>query len=170
MVTKINTLEDLERIQKQYNDETAKYAHQVLVCVPARAACRPAAATCATPSFRRSRASASRARSSCARRAVWAHAPSGRVMLILPERVFFTMLTPESARAVVRSFLVSARFYRNIRFMTSLSRNTYQSSTISIFQGAGQNRAAKLRRYRVRQHRGIYQSRRLFRRCRSAAE
>jgi NADH-quinone oxidoreductase subunit F len=35
MTTKINTIEDLERIQKQYNDETAKYAHQVLVCAGA---------------------------------------------------------------------------------------------------------------------------------------
>ncbi len=111
----IQTAEDLERIRQDYIDETAKYTHQVLVC---------AGAGCVSSSCADVRDAVIQELQNIGKQSevivretgCMGTCAVGPVMLILPERIFFTRLTPTTVREVVRSFLVNGKVLKEHTF------------------------------------------------------
>ena len=111
----ITSISDLEQIKKDYQSQMAQYSHQILVC---------AGAGCVS--------------SNCGlvRDAVIAQVEKlglknqvkvfetgcmgtcavGPVMLILPERIFYTKLTPETAKAIVKAQLTQGKVLTEYTF------------------------------------------------------
>ena len=104
MRTKVTGISDLERIRKEYRAYSDGYKYQILVC---------AGAGCVSSGCAEVRdAVADQVRRLGLERIVRVFETGcmgtcavGPVMLILPERIFYTKLTPETAREIVKAHL-----------------------------------------------------------------
>lgn len=114
----LSSIDDLENIRRQYNDETARYKHQILVCSGAgcvSSQCSDVRDTVITELQNIGKQGEVIVRETgcmgiCA---------VGPVMLILPERIFFTKLTPEIAKLVIKSYLLKGKILEEYTFYDS---------------------------------------------------
>jgi NADH-quinone oxidoreductase subunit F len=104
-IGKIEFLEDLEQIKKAYNDRLNRYKYQVLVC--------SGAGCISSNCLEVKNAVVEEVRRNNLTEEVLVYETGcmgtcavGPVMLILPERIFYTELTPEIARGVFRSHIL----------------------------------------------------------------
>lgn len=101
----INSLNNLEQIKKEYNEMLSKFKYQVLVC--SGAGC--VSSNCGlvrdavTDEIRKNglREEVAVFETGC-----MGTCAVGPVMLILPERIFYTELTPEIARKIIKSHII----------------------------------------------------------------
>lgn len=104
----IKTVSDLEQIKKNYNENISKYKYQILVC---------AGAGCVSSSCGEVRdAIIDELKVNRLQDDVIVYETGcmgtcavGPVVLILPERTFYTKLTPETARTVVKSHIINKK-------------------------------------------------------------
>jgi len=108
---KINSVADLKNIKAVYNEEMKKYKHQVLVC--AGAGCVSSNCYAVRDAVVEELAALglndevkmyeTGCMGTCA---------VGPVMLIMPEKIFYTDLTPEIAKKVLKAHLVDGKSIR----------------------------------------------------------
>lgn len=104
----ITSMADLNRIHDQYREETAKYTHQVLIC--SGAGCVSSHCAEVRDAVRETIQHIGKQGEVIVRETgCMGICAVGPVMLILPERVFFTKLTPESAKAIVKAYLLTGK-------------------------------------------------------------
>lgn len=111
----IRELNDLKRIKSEYREKEDNYSHSILVCAGAGCVssnCYDVSDAVKDEIARLSVSDSVRVietgcMGTCA---------VGPVMLILPERVFYTELTPETAREVVRAHLIDKKILEEHTF------------------------------------------------------
>jgi NADH-quinone oxidoreductase subunit F len=130
----IKSIADLEQIKKSYNEDTAAYKYQVLVCSGAgcvSSSCgevRDAVADelCKIGMSDQVLLRETGCMGTCA---------AGPVMLILPERTFYTKLTPDIARKVIRKHLKDGEFPIEYTFYDySLKKHVPNIDDIDFFK------------------------------------
>jgi NADH-quinone oxidoreductase subunit F len=102
---RINTIADLAQIKSAYDDQTAAYPYQVLIC---------SGAGCVSSNCGEVRDAVNDELFNIGMQdqvllretGCMGICAAGPVMLILPERTFYTKLTPETARDVIRKHLL----------------------------------------------------------------
>lgn len=125
---------DLESIQNQYNTETSKFATQVLVC--SGAGC----ISCDCADVRDAIISEVQTLDKqddvlVRETGCMGTCAVGPVMLLLPERVFFTKLTPETAKDVIRSYLLTGKILEEHTFYDlSLKKHVPLIDEIDFFK------------------------------------
>lgn len=134
MRTKVRTLSDIEKIGSDYRARQEKYSHRILVC---------AGAGCVSSNCHEVRDAVldelnrlslsddvivyeTGCIGTCA---------VGPVMLILPERIFYTNLTPESAREIIGAHLAEKRILEHYTFYDhALRKHVPQIDDIEFFR------------------------------------
>ncbi|MHC1696372.1 MAG: NADH-ubiquinone oxidoreductase-F iron-sulfur binding region domain-containing protein [Eubacteriales bacterium] len=104
----IKSISDLDIIRERYNTEMSKYKHRILLC---------GGAGCISSHCAEVRDAVKDELQNIGKQGeVAVHETGcmgicavGPVMLILPERIFFTKLNPENAKLIVRSYLLSGK-------------------------------------------------------------
>jgi NADH-quinone oxidoreductase subunit F len=133
-VTMVKTLADLDRIKQAYQDETAKSKYQILVCGGAGCVSsncgevRDAVADELTRIGMREQVIVRETGciGTCA---------VGPVMLVLPERVFYTKLTPEIARSIVQKHIGGGEILEEYTFFDeSLKKRVPKIDDIDFFK------------------------------------
>ncbi|NLB36193.1 MAG: FAD-dependent oxidoreductase [Clostridiales bacterium] len=112
---KIKSIADLEKIKSEYNKNTAKYRYQVLVCSGAGCVSSDCGAVrdaviSQIEKIGKSDEAIVRETGCMGTCAV------GPVMLILPERIFYTNLTPEKARQIIDSHILNGEIITEYTF------------------------------------------------------
>lgn len=130
----INSKRDLETIQTHYNAESAKYKHQVLVCSGAGCVSSNCADVC--EAIKHEIQNIGRQGEAVVRETgCMGTCAVGPVMLILPERVFFTKLTPETAKEIIRSYFVLGKILVEHTFYDySLKKHVPKIDDIDFFK------------------------------------
>ncbi len=104
----INTIAELDNIKARYIEETSKYKNQILVC--SGAGCVSSNCSEVRDAVIKELQNIGKQREVIVRETgCMGTCAVGPVMLILPKRVFFTKLTPDSARKIVRSYLLTGK-------------------------------------------------------------
>ncbi len=130
----IKTIRDLEKIKQDYNFNISKYKYQVLIC--SGAGCISSDCTDVRDAINDELIKLNLiddvllietgCMGTCA---------VGPVMLILPERVFYTKCTPEIARAIVRSHIMKGEILKQYTFFdNSLQQNIPVIDNIPFFK------------------------------------
>lgn len=134
MRMKVRTPSDLEMIRSDYRARQEKYSYRILVC---------AGAGCVSSNCHEVRDAVidELKRLSLSEQAVvyetgcMGTCAVGPVMLILPERIFYTGLTPESAREIIRAHLTDGRILEQYTFYDhALRRHVPQIDDIEFFR------------------------------------
>ena len=102
---RINTIADLAQIKSAYDEHTAGYPYQVLICSGAgciSSSCKEVRDAVADEIYNIGMQDQVLLRET----GCMGTCAAGPVMLILPERTFYTKLTPENARQVIRKHLL----------------------------------------------------------------
>lgn len=130
----INTANDLEQIKKDYLDNTSKYKYQVLIC---------GGAGCISSNCADVKSSVVEEIKKCnLENEVLVYETGcmgicavGPVMLVLPDRTFYTELTPEIASNVVKSHLISGQvLIENTYYDKSLKKYVPKIDDIEFFK------------------------------------
>ena len=119
-IDKINSIDDLERIKNNYNDRLSHFKYQVLVC---------SGAGCISSNCLEVKAAVlDEVRKNNLSNEVLVYETGcmgtcavGPVMLILPERIFYTELTPEIVREIIKSHIIHSEI---------LSEHTFYDNTL----------------------------------------
>ncbi len=130
----IQKKDDLEKIQKAYHDQTAKYKYQILVCAGAgcvssdcysvRDAVLDEVKTLSL--HNEVRVYETGCMGTCA---------VGPVMLILPERIFYTELTPQIAKKVVKAHIIDKKILQEHTFFDhTLQKHIPKIDDINFFK------------------------------------
>ena len=114
-MSKINSIADLESIKKAYNENSAKYKYQILLCSGAGCVSSDNAAVRAAVEEELEELGLSDqvivretgCMGTCA---------VGPVMLILPERTFYVSLTPDTVKDVIKSHIVDGKILEEHTF------------------------------------------------------
>jgi len=131
---KIRTIEELEEIKRNYNDEQAKYQYRVYVCAGAgcvSSGCGVVRDAVVSELERQGLTEKvhvyeTGCMGTCA---------VGPVMLVLPDRVFYTELNEKKAREIVRAHLVHGNVIENYTFFDqSLGKHVPIIDDISFFR------------------------------------
>jgi NADH-quinone oxidoreductase subunit F len=138
-VTKVSTetikdIADLAQIKSKYNENTAKYKHQVLVC--SGAGC--ISSNCVDVK----NAVIEEITQNGMQKDVQVYETGcmgtcavGPVMLILPERIFYTELTPEIAQNIIKSHVVKGEILaQNTFYDHSLNKHVSKIDDIDFFK------------------------------------
>ncbi len=130
----IESVADLDAIRDRYNEETAKYKHQVLVC--SGAGCVSSHCAEVRDAVKDEIQSLGKKEEVIVRETgCMGICAVGPVMLILPERVFFTKLTPETAKLIIRNYLLSGKILTEYTFYDySLKKNVPIIDNINFFK------------------------------------
>ena len=115
MTTKINSIDDLNQIKADYDAEMSKYSHKILLCAGAGCvSCDCASVRDAIEAELNNLGLADDVKmietgciGTCA---------LGPVMLILPERIFYTKLTPENVGDILRSQIIDGEIVEKQTF------------------------------------------------------
>lgn len=103
--TKIHNLRDLEKVRDAYNAETAKFKYQVLIC--GGAGCVSSHCAAVRDAVRDEIAKLGKQDEVLVRETgCIGTCAVGPVMLIEPGRIFYTKLTPDTARGVIDSYIL----------------------------------------------------------------
>ncbi|MHB8129632.1 MAG: NADH-ubiquinone oxidoreductase-F iron-sulfur binding region domain-containing protein [Mobilitalea sp.] len=133
-MTKIKTIEDLEQIKSKYNEKLNQYNYQVLVC---------SGAGCISSSCIDVKdAIVDEIKRNALQEEVIVYETGcmgtcavGPVILILPERIFYTELTPEIARNIVRSHILHGKILTEHTFYdNSLHKHVPVIDDIDFFK------------------------------------
>lgn len=130
----INKIEDLEYIKKRYNEKLAKYKYQILVC---------SGAGCISSNCGEVRnAILDEIKINGLQKEVIVYETGcmgtcavGPVILILPERIFYTELTPEIARSIIRSHILQGEILTEHTFYdNSFQKHVPKIDDIDFFK------------------------------------
>ncbi|MEL4105601.1 NADH-ubiquinone oxidoreductase-F iron-sulfur binding region domain-containing protein [Oscillospiraceae bacterium WX1] len=130
----IENIADLKRRRTQYNERTASYANQVLVC---------SGAGCVSSHCAEVRDAVIEELQHIGRQehvlvretGCMGTCAVGPVMLILPERVFFTKLTPETAKLIIRTYFTTGKVLSEYTFYDySLKKHVPKIDDIDFFK------------------------------------
>ena len=111
----IKTMSDLECVSLRYHEETGKYKYQILVC--SGAGCVSSHCAEIRDAVKEEVQSLGKLDEVIVRETgCMGICAVGPVMLILPERVFFTKLTPETAKLVIRAYLLTGKILTEYTF------------------------------------------------------
>lgn len=133
-IDRISSIDDLEQIKKRYLTKLEGYRYQVLIC---------SGAGCISSNCLEVRnAVEDEIRRSNLRDQVLVYETGcmgtcavGPVMLILPERIFYTELTPEIARTIIRSHILKGEILKEYTFYdNSLHRHIPVIDDIDFFK------------------------------------
>ncbi len=131
---KIKTPQDMQQIGETYSESLERYRHQILVCGGAGCVSSGCAeiersvedALAELGLTRQTRVMETGCMGTCA---------AGPVMLILPERIFYTKLTPDRVRKILRAHLVEGRVIEEYTFYDSaLQRYVPKIDDIDFFR------------------------------------
>ncbi len=130
----INSISDLEQIKSGYLEKVAKYSHQVLVC--AGAGCVSSNCGLVRDAVNQELEAIGQADSVLVyETGCMGTCAVGPVMLILPERIFYTSLTPETAKEIIRAHIVNAEIIEKYTFFdNTLKKNVPKIDDISFFK------------------------------------
>lgn len=131
---KVNTFADLEKIKKQYNDELAKYRYQILVC--GGAGCissncgevKDALIACLNEKGLENEVGVieTGCMGTCA---------VGPVILILPDNIFYTEVTPQKMSEIVDSHIVGGQLIEEYTFFDhNLGKRVPNINDIDFFR------------------------------------
>lgn len=131
---KINNIEKLEEIKKQYNDKLNSYKHRILICGGAGCISSNCGAV--------KEAVLSEIKKQGLMNEVLVYETGcmgicavGPVMLVLPERVFYTQLTADKAKEIVKSQLVFGKTMEQYTFYdSSLGKYISKIDDINFFK------------------------------------
>ncbi len=131
---KITSKEDLENIQKAYQQEKEKYSHQILVC--AGAGCVSSDCGLVRDAVLEEVKALSLDKSvGVFETGCMGTCAVGPVMLILPERIFYTRLTPESAQKIIKAHIVDHQILEEYTFFDhALQKYIPQIDDINFFK------------------------------------
>jgi NADH-quinone oxidoreductase subunit F len=105
MRTPVTSIESLEHIKNEYNKRKAEYQYQILVC--AGAGCISSdCESVKTAVIDEIKALSMDSQIEVYETGCMGTCAVGPVMLILPERIFYTNLTPEAAKYIIRSHVM----------------------------------------------------------------
>lgn len=130
----IRSMDDLKTIKQQYNEYASRYKYQILVC---------GGAGCVSSNCEAVKdAVVDEVAAIGMQHEVLIHLTGcmgtcavGPVMLILPERIFYTSLTPETARAIIRSHILQGRIRTEYTFYDhSLHKHIPKIDDIDFFK------------------------------------
>jgi len=117
--TIISGIADLEKIKMNYNDFTAKYKYQVLVC--SGAGC--VSSDCGevkTAVLNEVAKLGLKDQVLIRETGCMGTCAVGPVMLILPERIFYTKLTPDTARNIIKNHIVQGKILNEYTFFDNI--------------------------------------------------
>jgi NADH-quinone oxidoreductase subunit F len=132
--TMIKSIADLERIKAAYTDDTAKYKHHVLIC---------SGAGCVSSNCGAVRDAVAEELKAIKKQhdvqvletGCMGTCAAGPVMLILPERIFYTKLTPEIAKEIVNKHILSGEIMVEHTFYDqSLKKHVPNIDDIDFFK------------------------------------
>jgi NADH-quinone oxidoreductase subunit F len=133
-VAKINTIEDLEQIKTRYNEKLSHYKYQVLVC--SGAGC--ISSNCVDVKdaiIEEVKLNELQEEVLVYETGCMGTCSVGPVMLILPERIFYTELTPEIARSIIKSHIIKGEILKEHTFYdNSLHKHIPQIDNIDFFK------------------------------------
>lgn len=131
---KIKNIADLEQIKEAYDEKTASYRYQVLVC---------SGAGCVSSNCGQVRDAVNdelhnlgiQDQTLLRETGCMGTCAAGPVMLILPEQIFYTKLTPETARQVIKAHLVDGKILTEHTFYDySLEQHVPKIDDIDFFK------------------------------------
>ena len=132
--TKIKGIADLEQIKNRYKETVSKFSHQILIC--SGAGC--ISSNCADVK----NAVVDEVEKHGLLDSVVVHETGcmgicavGPVMLILPERTFYTNLTPESAQKIFKSHVLQGKILKEFTFYDqTLNKHVPKIDDIDFFK------------------------------------
>ncbi len=130
----ISSINDLQNIQRTYNEETAKYKYQVLIC--SGAGCVSSHCAEVSEAIKKEIQNIGKQSDAVVRETgCMGTCAVGPVMLIMPERVFFTNLTPETSKEIIRSYLLHGKVLEKYTFYDfSLKKHVPVIDDIDFFK------------------------------------
>lgn len=130
----IGSIEDLEEIKKEYNEALSSYRYRILVCAGAGCVSSNCGAVRDAVIDELKRLNLQRDAIVCETGCMGTCAV-GPVMLIEPERIFYTSLTPETARKIIRSHLIHGEILEQYTFFDhSLHKHVPKIDDIDFFK------------------------------------
>ena len=132
--TKIKSIKDLQSIKKKYDEQLKKYKHQILVC--GGAGC--VSSGCAEVSLAAESIVSQLGFSGSIKvmeTGCMGTCAVGPVLLVQPEGVFYTNMTPEKAEKVLSAFLIDGKVLEEHTFYdSSLRKNIPNINDIDFFR------------------------------------
>ena len=131
---KIQSIADLERIKKEYEQSTAKFSHQVLIC--SGAGCVSSDSASVKIAIEEELADMGKQDDVVVRETgCMGTCAVGPVMLILPDRIFYTSLTPEKAKEVIQSHIGKGEVIKEYTFFDkALGEHVPKLDDINFFK------------------------------------
>jgi len=130
----INSIADLEQIKSKYNEKLTKYKHQILVC--SGGGCISSNCGDVKNTIQEEiKQNELQKEVIVYETGCMGTCAVGPVILILPERIFYTQLTPEIARNIIKSHIMEGKILTEYTFYdTSLHKHIPQIDDIDFFK------------------------------------
>ncbi|HZJ77958.1 MAG TPA: NADH-ubiquinone oxidoreductase-F iron-sulfur binding region domain-containing protein [Clostridia bacterium] len=134
MSKKVNSIKNLQQIKSNYNNQLAKYDYQILVC---------SGAGCVSSSCGEVRdavidelnKNGLKSKVAVFETGCMGTCAVGPVMLILPERIFYTELTPQTSREIVNAHILNNKVLEEHTFYdNTLNRHVPKIDDIEFFK------------------------------------
>lgn len=130
----IASISDLEQIKKKYNEDLARYRYQILLCSGAGCISSNSGAVKAAV-LDAVRLLGLQSEVKVMETGCMGTCAAGPVMLILPDRIFYTSLTPETAGAIIRSHIGKGEILPEHTFYdSSLHKHVPRIDDIDFFK------------------------------------